>query len=54
MNQNAYAAYIGIDWSDRKHDIYLYDCTTGAAEESVIGLSTGQNLSIEAHRGLKT
>ncbi|XQQ06150.1 MAG: IS110 family transposase [Leptolyngbya sp. IPPAS B-1204] len=31
-----YAAYIGIDWSDRKHDIYLYDCATGAAE-SVIG-----------------
>jgi transposase len=37
MNQDAYAAYIGIDWSDRKHDIYLYDCTTGKAEESVIG-----------------
>ncbi|WAL58578.1 IS110 family RNA-guided transposase [Thermocoleostomius sinensis] len=37
MNQNVYAAYIGIDWSDRKHDIYLYDCTTGEIEESVIG-----------------
>ncbi|MBF2020017.1 MAG: IS110 family transposase [Hydrococcus sp. C42_A2020_068] len=37
MNQDAYAAYISIDWSDRKHDIYLYDCATGAAEESVIG-----------------
>ena len=36
-SQAAYAAYIGIDWSDRKHDIYLYDCTTGEAEESVIG-----------------
>lgn len=36
MNQQTYAAYIGIDWSDRKHDIYLYDCTTGEAEESVI------------------
>lgn len=37
MSQAAYAAYIGIDWSDRKHDIYLYDCTTGETEESVIG-----------------
>jgi hypothetical protein len=37
MNQDVYAAYIGIDWSDRKHDIYLYDCTTGEAEEAVIG-----------------
>jgi hypothetical protein len=36
MNQDAYAAHIGIDWSDRKHDIYLYDCTTGEAEERVI------------------
>ncbi|XPM57286.1 MAG: IS110 family transposase [Leptolyngbya sp. IPPAS B-1204] len=36
MNQQTYAAYIGIDWSDRKHDIYLYDCTTGEVEESVI------------------
>jgi transposase len=37
MSQAAYAAYIGIDWSDRKHDICLYDCTTGETEESVIG-----------------
>jgi len=36
MNQDAYAAYIGIDWSDRKHDIYLYDYATGEVEESVI------------------
>jgi len=36
MNQEGYAAYIGIDWSNRKHDIYLYDCTTGEAEESVM------------------
>ncbi|MGA7935990.1 MAG: hypothetical protein WCA35_20725, partial [Kovacikia sp.] len=36
MSQDVYAAYIGIDWSDRKHDIYLYDCTTGEAEEDVI------------------
>ena len=37
MSQDVYAAYIGIDWSDRKHDIYLYDCITGETEESVIG-----------------
>ncbi len=36
MNQQTYAAYIGIDWADRKHDIYLYDCTTGEVEEYVI------------------
>jgi hypothetical protein len=36
MNQDGYAAYIGIDWSDRKHDIYLYDGTTGETEECVI------------------
>jgi len=36
MSQDVYAAYIGIDWADRKHDIYLYDCTTGQVEESVI------------------
>lgn len=37
MSQEVYAAYIGIDWSDRKHDIYLYDCTTDKAEAFVIG-----------------
>lgn len=31
-----YAAYIGIDWADRKHDICLYDCVTGILEPSVI------------------
>lgn len=36
MNQEVYAAYIGIDWSDQKHDIYLYDSTTGEAQESII------------------
>jgi hypothetical protein len=36
MNQDVYAAYIGIDWADRKHDIYLYDCTTGETEESAL------------------
>jgi hypothetical protein len=37
MSQESDAADVGIDWSDRKNDIYLYDCTTGAGEESVIG-----------------
>lgn len=36
MNQADYAAYIGIDWADRKHDIYLYDCATGETEDTVI------------------
>ena len=31
-----YAAYIGIDWADRKHDICLYDLATGTWEPSVI------------------
>jgi transposase len=31
-----YAAYIGIDWADRKHDICLYDPTTRTWEASVI------------------
>jgi transposase len=30
------AAYIGIDWADRKHDICLYDPATGTWEKSVI------------------
>lgn len=31
-----YAAYIGIDWADRKHDICLFDPTTCQIEQSVI------------------
>jgi transposase len=31
-----YAAYIGIDWADRKHDICLYDPATGTWEVSII------------------
>ena len=46
MNQDVYAAYIGIDWADRKHDIHLYDCTTGEAEESVIILCQGIDLML--------
>jgi transposase len=33
---SSYAAYIGIDWADRKHDICLYDPTTQKFEFSVI------------------
>jgi len=31
-----FAAYIGIDWSDQKHDVCLVDITTGDHELSVI------------------
>jgi len=37
MSQNQYAAYIGIDWADRKHDIHLYDPTTGQTADYCIG-----------------
>jgi transposase len=33
---SSFAAYIGIDWADRKHDICLYDPMTGEVEFSVI------------------
>jgi transposase len=32
-----YAALIGIDWADQKHDICLYDCETQKKEYCVIG-----------------
>lgn len=31
-----YAAYIGVDWADRKHDICLYDSTTQQIESCII------------------
>ena len=34
-----YAALIGIDWADRKHDICLLDPTTGGREASILGHS---------------
>lgn len=37
MSENQYAAYIGIDWADRKHDIHLLDCATGQREDYTIG-----------------
>jgi hypothetical protein len=43
--ERGYAAYIGIDWADRKHDISLYDCETQIVEHEVIG---SQPESIEA------
>jgi transposase len=36
MNTQPYAAYIGIDWADRKHDIALYDCASNTWQESII------------------
>ncbi len=37
MEQPAhFAAYIGLDWSDQKHDLCLVDTATGAQELSVI------------------
>jgi hypothetical protein len=31
-----YAALVGIDWSDRKHDICLIDLTIGGREASIV------------------
>ena len=31
-----FAAYIGLDWSDQKHDVCLVDTVTGAQESAVI------------------
>ncbi len=31
-----FAALIGLDWSDRKHDLCLVDATTGDRELSII------------------
>jgi hypothetical protein len=31
-----FAAYIGIDWSDKKHDCCLVDAATGKKEFSII------------------
>jgi hypothetical protein len=37
MEQPAhFAAYIGLDWSDAKHDVCLVDTSTGGQELSVI------------------
>jgi transposase len=37
MSDNQYAAYIGIDWADRKHDIHLFDPVTQQTEDYTIG-----------------
>jgi hypothetical protein len=31
-----YAVLIAIDWADQKHDICLYDQTTGKREQTII------------------
>ena len=37
MSEIPYAALIGLDWADQKHDVCLYDCMTQTQEHSVIG-----------------
>ena len=36
QQSTSFAALIGIDWSDTKHDICLVDCATGSQEHSII------------------
>jgi hypothetical protein len=31
-----YAALVGIDWADAKHDVCLLDCASGKREPSVV------------------
>ncbi len=38
MTAIPYAALIGLDWADQKHDVYLYDCANQTQEQSVIGV----------------
>lgn len=33
---NEFAAYVGIDWSDQKHDVCLIDAATGRKETSIV------------------
>jgi transposase len=37
MTEIPYAALIGLDWADQKHDVCLYNCTTQTQEHCVIG-----------------
>jgi transposase len=37
MIEIPYAALIGLDWADQKHDVCLYDCATQTHEHCVIG-----------------
>jgi len=34
--EETFAALIGIDWADEKHDVHLYDVASGASEASVL------------------
>jgi hypothetical protein len=31
-----YAAYLGIDWADKKHDLCLYDVASGQQSKHVL------------------
>ena len=33
---DSFAAYVGIDWSDKKHDLCLVEATTGRKEFTMI------------------
>ena len=33
---NQYAAYLGIDWADKKHDLCLFDAATGKKTKQVL------------------
>ena len=33
---NEYAAYLGIDWADKKHDLCLLDVATGKKTQLVL------------------
>ena len=36
VQKNEFAALVGIDWADQKHDICLLDTTTGRREAAVV------------------
>lgn len=44
VGEEAFAAFIGIDWADEKHDVHLYDVASGASEASVLR-HTPENLA---------
>ena len=47
-----YAAYIGIDWTDRKHDVCLYNPDVQQLESSVIGSQSESMYNLAGERRL--
>ncbi len=41
-----FAALIGIDWSDKKHDLCLIETTSGKREASVLWVSKVSDLAV--------